>query len=583
VKRLAAVALALAAACGRTGPEPVAPAPDRDRCPIASHATPLLAGLPAAEVAALSRASEGGLAVVEYGCRGLRVLPACSAPGRYRTLAVAARRQKLALGSAAEVSLNAPPAPGSPELAAPQTIEQIVAGERVANADMVKRDALAKGCADATHFVRRIEIGWSKTSGDAAGATRCAAGDPLADAPPEGCAAPLRVELVPLDAPVPEHDAARPLPRVRCPGATVLSEGRCLPAAGSAPVQCAPGNAAFCREQCDRGDAGSCATLAWMTLTSAATKEDLEAAAKLAQKACDAGDLHACGDAAAALRGSPDPVEAAPVLKLYLTSCERGDAEACADLGELVEGPAAGEPDPAKAMRLFARGCAGGLAAACGRLAGYLGADGRRALEMAEARALSAEACDRGDAPACVNLGLWLMLGRGVAADPVRARALFERVCEGEKVAGCVNLGILYQHGMGVEQDFGRAASLYDKACKGGHAMGCRMLAEMMESALGRPRDLRGARELLERGCTMGEGESCNDLGVYHLEGRGIPQDLPQAVKLFEAACARGVPAGCHNLAERYDRGEGVAKDAGTAAKLHRAACAAGVAASCKR
>jgi TPR repeat protein len=128
------------------------------------------------------------------------------------------------------------------------------------------------------------------------------------------------------------------------------------------------------------------------------------------ERACEAGDAAACGQAARAFIG-PD----APRARAFLErGCTGGDRLSCRALGVMLVSGAESGRDYARAAPLLDAACAEGTGAACGLLANlvYLGegvpADPRRALTLAE------RGCALEDARACAAFGLFFVDGRGL-------------------------------------------------------------------------------------------------------------------------------------------------------------------------
>lgn len=468
----------------------------------------------------LEVAMSQGIAVVNYSCHGLELLPDCMVEGSYGFKGIVLKQQLIRLEDEDELRANLPltgdalAAKLSADFASGTTLDLATAlvGNLTASRFDVSRSDLAGRCDGATHFVRGANVGaFVMQSGEraraataaqifSAGAEGTSASRKLArtedgqidackqsntDAtkPPSNCGALVRVRLLPLsqgEAPalqgnVPAAEARVEL-EAECPTGLVSRDGKCAKEVASVAHECAPGDQADCEAQCQKNQPLSCARLARILASKSSDTAAASRAAGLFEKACGPDAPGACSDFA--------------ILKLTQTPGAAAEQEA---------------------SRLFE------------------------------------QACKLGESNGCFNLGNLYYEGRGVTADKQRAFALFSQACNAGKPAGCINAGNMYDDGEGVSADPKQAFSLFKKACEGGEAVGCTNLAYM------------------------------------YGEGRGAPADQSAATRTYERACARGSAKGCEYAGKRYESGQGVAADAGKAKELFAQACKLGSQDACSK
>lgn len=117
-----------------------------------------------------------------------------------------------------------------------------------------------------------------------------------------------------------------------------------------------------CRDQCDRGHAGSCKYLASMLHRSDVMEHDSVEALRLYELSCKSGDVDACGELATFLEMMDAKQNADRIRQLRGDSCKQGSPVACAWLS--FE-----ERDPAAKTALIEKACRWGAADACRKLA----------------------------------------------------------------------------------------------------------------------------------------------------------------------------------------------------------------------
>lgn len=199
----------------------------------ASAAKPLVVEWPAADRAALeARASRGLIAVRYEGC-DMEVMTNCTAAGTYNYLPLTPKHEGVRITNADELYANLPVGAvkleGKLERDGQLNVDMVIIGRKEADKfDFTERD-LEGRCSEATHVVTGItvgafsfytgasaEIGAGVQVGNIAGAgassghkrevinqdgneASCNTADPATGAPPSGCGALLRVEVVPID------------------------------------------------------------------------------------------------------------------------------------------------------------------------------------------------------------------------------------------------------------------------------------------------------------------------------------------------------------------------------------------------
>jgi hypothetical protein len=377
----------------------------------------------------------GGIVVAFDGAR-LRLLPDCRAPGRYGYMPTVPAERPLQLEGDDVIAANFPlaSAPGLPPPAGPRRLDRpiTVAGSRDLGHGAA-RAALAGACADATHVVRRVVVGFL---GERKAATACDGGPANAAGPPPGCDRALRLVLEPLDAPpLPEALAAA---GERCPAGFTETFDVCVRARPDLPYACSPRDLADCARQCDRQHARSCETLGFLLRAGIGAAVDRTRAAASFARACDLGSAEGCANLGLAARagdGAPrDPGRAAALLA---RGCELGHAGACVQLGLLYEVGHGVPRDRERAAMMYARACTAAHGLGCRSLAGAA------------------------------------LHGLGVPRDPARARALLARSCELGERTGCLFLGVMLRDGLGGPPEAPRGQALIHAACEEGVADAC--------------------------------------------------------------------------------------------------------------
>jgi hypothetical protein len=412
-----------------------------------------------------------GIAVVAYDCKSIKLLPACRIEGTYGFVGTTTKDQVIRLENGYELGANLPvSAPAlRAKLAGGATLDLalMTIGKRVATHGDASSVDLKGDCAGATHFVDAATVGafsmatGSKThvetagevfgAGSSSSSTSVSTGDGSLDdcrkatpddsAPPEQCRALLRLQLRRIGTGA-KTNSTGGLAHNPCPAGLVLSAGKCTMPTANVVHLCSYGDAADCKAQCDRGDAGSCANLGLMFDQGQGVK--------------------------------PDPLRAA---QLFENACEAGNAPACGRRGAMFLAGSGPGVDEGRAREFLRRGCSGGSMAACTRLGDL---DRKTGLAV-NVQAMFERACRGGDGDGCANYGLIFGRGEGVPADHAKAVTYYTLGCDQDSLLGCTLLGEAYEKGEGVTADGARAAGIYRRACDGGYADGCNRLCKLGE------------------------------------------------------------------------------------------------------
>jgi TPR repeat protein len=439
----------------------------------------------------LEEAMHDGVAVVEYRCGKLRLIPGCRATGGYGFLGMSRREEVIQLTNVDEIRANLPLGGAAIAVDLGAELERGLAlelamvhsGKLRTTVSAVGRDRLeGQGCEAATHIVRGAFVGAFAMSSGTKGKVRTAAevfsagvsagsssakqlerrdGDlsacgsvqPGMDRAPSQCSSVIRLELIALEAGAATPPASSPMPKelaaeMACPDGMVASEGKCT-AEKAAPYRCSGSDQAECLEQCTRGDAQSC-TIAAVLL------DGTDRANELHEKACSRGVAYSCSRLGVAyFYGAGVAKDTSRAARLFLSACESGDADGCNNLGAVLDMGTGIQRDQTKAAELFVWSCNGG------------------------------------DAQGCFNALVSYRDGRGVRPDANRASTylrraeqgglvqIFERGCAGGNAYTCWGLGYLHEHALlGKPRDLGAARSLYEKSCPG-VSWGCESLAAL--------------------------------------------------------------------------------------------------------
>ena len=257
----------------------------------------------------------------------------------------------------------------------------------------------------------------------------CTGADTDSETAPRGCAALLRVRLLPIsEGAVAAKSPAQEAPKeIACPAGLVASEGKCAPKETVKAHDCdLTDTAAECETQCTNGSGESCgvAALDYLIGLNGAADDDAKAM-ELSKKGCTLEDNFSCDSVADSLVKSDKP----KAIELYTKSCKGGYDQSCLSLGKLYSA----DGDGPSAARYLDRACDAGESEGCLEAAQLYtkGATGLRP-DVAKATGYFTTVCydDKVVADACYNAAMAYEKGNGVAADKTRAKALYKRACD---------------------------------------------------------------------------------------------------------------------------------------------------------
>lgn len=570
------------------------------KCPgVSPFAEPLVVDGSPAERSNLELAMRSGLAVVSYSCKGLRVLPRCSAAGTYQYFGVTMRDQVVRLKSEDEVALNLPVL-GVPlaaklrgELARGTSLDigMRLVGKRSAAVSEVDASSLVGECEGATHVVRGAHVGAfaMATSADAsvtataqvltaalqarssrqrAVATRdgdlaaCAAATRDAKEAPKNCAAPIRLELLQLGR---EYRRESRVMNQACPVGYRDASGKCTSNQRQVHA-CVISDLPDCANQCSAGNADSCVTLGYAYDHARGVVRNPSEAFRLYQKGCDAGADGGCFLLALMHYNDSTGIrqDYARAAELNELAC-RTLPEGCTNLAAQYERGHGVPVNEERSAALLARACRGGYGLACGNLGNKFMPGGALKSDPAFAARLYARGCEAGVASACEGLAGAYSSGVGVERDVDRARKLREYACARGDPFACALL-----------ERYNVAAPLLEAECSHRNGAACWVLAQMYRGGkLGLP-DTAKAAQLSIDACAKND-HYCTDAGVAYVRGDGVPKDVPRARDLFRRACKARDGLACTHLGALYALGEGgVQKDTGAASKAFEEGCSLG-------
>lgn len=573
---------------------------------VGEYPEPLVVDMSPADRSSLELAMRDGLAVVSYGCKGLRVLSRCKAEGAYQYFGGSPRDQVVQLSSADDLALSLPLSGiplgvrlrGELSRGSSLTIGMVLVGKQTSTASDVAANSLIGECAGATHVVRGAHVGaFAMTTSASAsvkgavevmtlavaarsaksktvntsdgdfGACKLARSDALG--PPGNCSAPVRLELLAIGR---AYSTETRVVSSRCPDGSWNAGGKCT-SKPTQPHACLIADLPDCSTQCARGDANSCETLGYAYDRAVGVKRNATNAARFYKRACDSGSNGGC---------------------FYLALMHYNDATG------LVQ-------DHVRAAELNRIACQT-IPEACTNLAALYERGHGVSKDWTEAVALQARACRGGHALACANLGNRFMEGTHVDKDEKFAAELFGRGCLASVPTACESLAEAYLSGRGVEKNeamglklrnaacslgdpmacyyLGRHATavpLLERDCRFGMALACDVLAQAYRSGHGVAADRAMALRFSIIACDK-DDYYCSDAGIAHMTGDGVPRDPLRARDFFRRACDAGSPHGCENLGMSYlQGGDGTPRDKARAIEALRRACASKLPSACRQ
>jgi TPR repeat protein len=552
----------------------------------------------------LQRAMQGGVAVLSYDCKGIRVLQDCHVEGAYKFAQIAKEGpHKVLLDKNSDLSATIPlsAATLSAEVKSGMKLDlaYMMVGSRATIRAEVLRSELTGSCDGATHFVRAMWVGAFKfgtaTAGSAAAGakvlgagaqasdasskqvenqagdlTACdkSASDKFTDGPPTACEAPVRLELTALaatasgtgsvvaedeadGAPVavePEGPAKNP-----CGDGFVLDDKKlCVKKTAAAAYLCDPRKVDECVVQCDHGSGESCYNAARAQLRPGVNPDfasAMAAAARYDEKGCDKNHKESCTSFARYLnwRGGDKP----RAKQVFRKACDAGEKEACYALALGYRVPTF-EADPSTFTP-----------------------------DLLEYVLHVRKSCDLGHGPACTSLAKAYIDGVGVAKNPAAGLEALTRSCDAGDPFNCYGLAEHYRTGDAGTKDVVKAEQIHERTCKKSlHRASCMALRVLYRTGDGPvAKAFDKARAHLELACPSGGfgGPACVQLGLMYQHGEGMAADELKAVELYQKSCRpdESAPAaGCYEIGALLDGGgKTVAKDPARAAKAFMRAC----------
>jgi uncharacterized protein len=445
-------------------------------------------------------------------------------------------------------------------------------GRNTAQVDNVNRADLSGSCEGATHFLQRatlgafavatgsigkaamvadiFKIGASASSESSREASMtdgtleaCHKAQADSETPTEKCRSPLYADLMPLQGkakasssgddpetkPEEADSSSSPAPPSSsssspdkdtkkesktpdlnpCRDGYVRSGGLCTKEPTDTGYLCQSFKKEECREQCDKGNAGSCYNFGW---------------------------------------GTPD----AEALPYYKKGCELDHADSCDKWGRIVRPPyGKTAPDDAdrykKAHDIFKLGCDKGSADACISLAEAL--DEQRNASMRDLpgsfRAWK-RGCLLGSSVGCYWTALGYVDGKGTDKDAKKGLDLLNRACDGGNEKVCADLVSELRHGTRFPKDMDRALVLSKKLCTsagaGSHqakvetASRCEVTAEILTDLGQYDEAFKYAKTACD--ALTGEVAYCIPMARLQEEGKGTKKDVATARATIAKYCS---------------------------------------------
>ncbi|MEZ4223625.1 MAG: tetratricopeptide repeat protein [Polyangiaceae bacterium] len=577
--------------------------PGKDCTAVSEHARPFLADWDTEHRADLEAAMKAGIAIVHYGCDGIKVLNDCKAEGEYAYASIPPASEERIIEENSDLAATIPLS--AAEISAEMSqglrlkLKYALVGRKGAPLPELERARLKGSCDGATHFVRAALLGafefGTATEGSVKGGAKvlgagaegssrsarkmnrsagalsaCKAGSD--EAPPKDCENLVQLQLAPVVAKAgndeggdegEEHAGNGQETANPCSTGYVLDKkGVCIRKSAADAYQCKDSDTAECEAQCEKGSAQSCYNAAVgqyrkvmvrdpQTKTARIDPEKRKEAEKAAtafyRKGCDGGHLASCNMLASALTRGEDADRTA-ARELYSKACTGGYAGACLALASAAErpmlsdDPKAFKPSPTSAFRYTERACKLGNSYGCSQLA-------KRYIE-----------------------------GSGTLASPEKGIATLKQQCALGRTNMCVELAThLASDSKAVKKDPAEALKLFKAACERNYSSACVEAGKLMRTGAAGPKDAEGAGKFLDHACNnLRSNAACVELGRMAHSGELGKKDDARALELFEKACPAtpSYPSdGCYDAAELYKKGVGGKKSPEDLAKLYERRC----------
>lgn len=523
----------------------------------ADYAKPLIIDISPEDRGDLEAKLKSGGPVVHFDCKSMKILPTCRMKHvKYNWVGYTPKAQLVEMESGddlgAALPINGMSFKAALERAGRLNLATMTVGQRSAGMLAVDPGNLEGDCAKGTHVINSVWVGAFKLETGSKGEVMAAAdvfgaeahagskserkamnkdGDVSAcekakedaDAPPSGCTAFVRLELLKIppkgsgptvlakdrDDGDGENGASGAAPKqedkpVSCPPGRVWNGVYCAAASASAPT-CTSKNIPLCKSRCDKKDGPAC----YQVAVDASFAKNEPDAKKYYELACNYGHERGCYSRASKAMMEKDDKSAL----LWLTKgCTAGDGLSCYNLGAKYRSGAGGVPkDLAKAFSYFKR------------------------------------ACDAGDAPACTVVASLYLRGEGTPKDAQKGLSMLQKECEAGKPGSCGNLAREYESGANVPKDEGAAEKWFAKGCttKNGEYQ-CVSLGDF----LSKKGDTTSAVAAYEKACGDMTTSGCVPLGNMH-DKKG---DKAKAQAAYEKACDKKNSMGCQALGDLLDK-----------------------------
>lgn len=558
----------------------------------------------------LETAMSKHIAVIRFGCDGLKVLRDCEVPGEYEFAGFSQAKTEAKLTDADSVKANLPLGAVSlgAEVSRGSTIDiaYYAVGQQTTTVHGVPRSKLKGTCEGATHTVRSANLGafalMTGTKGEVNAAVSylkagvetksssekgikrtngtlesCSAASDSAKAPTEKCRALVQLLLSPINDGAgftsaskkggeEEHKdwSTRPIKNSCAEGFVLEKSNVCVKPDKAAAYLCDAAKFDECKAQCDKGDGRSCFNGAANQLDSKLTPgmkydERKTAAFGFLEKSCTNGYAPGCGQLAYAY-----------------------------DYGYGVKS------DDAKAETLFNKACSMGDALSCKLLGGNFrsGSNGFKKDE-AQGFTLLSRACQLGNNDSCSDSAKMLEEGTGVAKDLDAAGALLQKSCDAGNDWNCSRAAELKRKRTALAKA-GEEVKLkeihkswrpgpIDGICEQGLRLNDKNVCTKPDASAAYLCEVSNFDECKAQ-CEKGEGRSCyqaaaNRLGKWNSGSRSGNED---AYGFLEKSCAAGFAMGCGELGYAQLNAYGAAKNPDKADASLKKACAASDWLSCK-
>ncbi len=551
------------------------------------------------------------IAVVHYGCDGVKVLRDCEVPGEYEFAGFSKAQTEAKLEDEDQLKVNLPVGAASfnAEMQRGSSIDltYIAVGQQSTTVHGVPRSKLKGTCDGATHTVRSANIGaFALTTGtkgqvnaavsllgkSAAGGSSseqkikringaldaCNAASESAKAPTDSCRALVQLLLSPVSdgggyasaskkgGEAEEHKdwSTRPIKNPCQEGYVLDKSNVCARPEKATAYLCDVAKIDECKAQCDKGEAKSCFNAAANQLDSKlnpnAKYEDRKTAAfGYLEKSCNAGYAPGCGQLAYAYDwGYGVKSDDAKAESLFHKACNMGDALSCKLLANNFRYGSNGfKKDEAQGFELFSRACQLGNNDSCTEAAKQLEEGVGTAKDLDAAGAMLQKSCDAGNDWNCSR-----------AAELKRKRTALAKAGEQVKLK---DLHTRWRGGP------------IDALCEQGLRLDAKNTCAKPDASSTYLCEVSAFDECKAQ-CEKGDGRSCyqaaaNRLGKWNAASKSGNED---ALAFLEKGCSANFAMSCGELGYAQLWGYGAVKNADKADASFKKACGAGDWLSCK-